>query len=241
MTARGTEEQAGGDLVATFEGIARLVLAASTLEETLAAIVASAVRLIDQCDYAGVSLVEEDRSVTTRASSDHLALLVDEMQYETGEGPCLDAIAHRELVSVEDLAMDVRWPSFSARAAGQSGILSILCLPLFVEERSMGALNLYSVSARAFSDESRAVASVFAAHSSVAVIMAERMTHLQSALRSRATIEQAKGVIMATTRCTPDQAFDLLRQQSQALNEKLRDIAAEIIESHSASGRQAPA
>ena len=59
--------------------------------------------------------------------------------------------------------------------------------------------------------------------------VARERTTLAAALESRATIEQAKGVIMATTGCTPDDAFDLLRQQSQTENRKLRDIAAEVV------------
>jgi AmiR/NasT family two-component response regulator len=53
---------------------------------------------------------------------------------------------------------------------------------------------------------------------------------LKQAMRSRAVIEQAKGVIIGATRCTPDEAFDLLRQQSQHQNRKLHDIAAEIVD-----------
>jgi len=47
-------------------------------------------------------------------------------------------------------------------------------------------------------------------------------------MESRATIEQAEGVTMATTGCTPD-AFELLSDQSQTENRKRRDLAAEVV------------
>ncbi|HUR49003.1 MAG TPA: ANTAR domain-containing protein, partial [Acidimicrobiales bacterium] len=86
----------------------------------------------------------------------------------------------------------------------------------------------------AFDEDAFAVGAVLAAHGAVAMKMSRDVEHLNLALQSRATIEQAKGIIMATMRCSPDRAFEVLRQQSQALNEKLRDIAAEIVD------RQAP-
>jgi hypothetical protein len=51
---------------------------------------------------------------------------------------------------------------------------------------------------------------------------------LRIALESRAVIEQAKGIVMATVRCDADAAFALLVEQSQHQNRKLRDIAREL-------------
>jgi AmiR/NasT family two-component response regulator len=51
---------------------------------------------------------------------------------------------------------------------------------------------------------------------------------LRKALESRDVIGQAKGIIMATMQCTADEAFVLLKRQSQAENVKVVDIAAEL-------------
>lgn len=53
---------------------------------------------------------------------------------------------------------------------------------------------------------------------------------LEEALRSRATIDQAKGVLMASMRCSPEEAFDLLVEQSNHQNVKLRDVARSIVD-----------
>ena len=229
-----TEQRDGGtthptDLAETFEDIARLLLVSPTLDEALAHIVHAAVAVIPGCDHAGISLIQK-RQITTPSASDGVPLQVDAIQYESDQGPCLDAIREHEIFQADDLATETRWPDFAKRAAEETGVRSMLCFRLFVREDTMGALNLYSKEISAFDEESCTIGAVFAAHAAVAMSASREVESLNAALLSRATIDQAKGIIMATTRCTPDEAFDLLRQQSQALNEKLRDIAADIVE-----------
>jgi AmiR/NasT family two-component response regulator len=48
-------------------------------------------------------------------------------------------------------------------------------------------------------------------------------------MKSRAVIEQAKGMLMAAQRCSEDEAFELLVAASQRENVKLRDIATRIV------------
>lgn len=217
------------DLVRTFEEIARLLLAAPTQEETLSRIVHAAVAVIPGCEHAGVSLIEK-RAISTPSASDDVPNRVDAIQYETGQGPCADAIREHEVFKTDDLSTETRWPDFANRAAAETGVLSMVSFRLFVREDTMGALNLYSKATKAFDQESCAVGAVFAAHAAVAMSASREVESLNLALVSRATIEQAKGIIMATSRCSADEAFDLLRQQSQALNEKLRDVAAALVD-----------
>jgi AmiR/NasT family two-component response regulator len=108
------------------------------------------------------------------------------------------------------------------------------------ESKLLGALNVYSRDVDAFDAESVAIAEVAAGHASLAAQVATALFHhrnladqLQEALDSRIVIEQAKGIIMATTRSGPDNAFQLLVRQSQSENRKLREIAADIVARHS--------
>lgn len=218
------------DLAETFEDIARLLLVSPTLDEALSRVVRAAVAVIPGCDHAGISLIHK-REITTPSASDDIPLQVDAIQYEADQGPCLDAIRDHEITQADDLATETRWPDFAERAAAETAVRSVLAYRLFVREKdTMGALNLYSKKVSAFDRDACTIGAVFAAHAAVAMSASREVESLNAALLSRATIEQAKGIIMATTRCSADAAFDLLRQQSQALNEKLRDIAAEIVE-----------
>lgn len=56
--------------------------------------------------------------------------------------------------------------------------------------------------------------------------------NLQGAFGRRATIEQAKGILMARRGITADEAFSMLREHSQHHGRKLADVATAIVDSH---------
>jgi GAF domain-containing protein len=187
-------------------------------------------------DLAGLTLAGDDGRPGTVACTGREALEIDESQYRCDRGPCLDAYRSMEVVRVEDAAGDPRWPEFTA-AARAHGIRASLSLPLVAERKGLGALNLYARERGPFTDDEVEAGLLYATQAAVALANARAWAErdqaaqgLARAMESRATIEQAKGVVMATTGCTPDEAFEVLRVQSQAENRKLRDIAAELVE-----------
>ena len=186
-------------------------------------------------DMAGITLLDENGRARTAVFTDPAAPEIDVAQYETGNGPCLSAFAERETFIIPDTETDTRWVEF-CRAAAAYGVLSTLSLPMVVEQRGIGALNFYSRRRRAFGPEEARVGTIFAEHASVAIANAqaywgafELSQQLSEAMKSRATIEQAKGVLMAAQGCGADEAFDTLRRASQRSNRKLRDIATEVV------------
>jgi transcriptional regulator with GAF, ATPase, and Fis domain len=211
----------------TFAEVARALLAEKDVQHTLQRIVDLAVETIDGCDHAGITF-RRDSKMSTPAASNDVPGQVDAIQYETGEGPCLDAIREHEVFATGDLGAETRWPKFSRRAHEETGVTSMLCFRLFVDGDTLGALNLYSKAVDAFDDEARAVGLVFAAHAAVALSSALHDEQMHEALRSRDVIGQAKGILMAREGLTADQAFDMLRRASQRLNVKLRELAEEI-------------
>jgi hypothetical protein len=66
----------------------------------------------------------------------------------------------------------------------------------------------------------------------------DEMALLATAIESRDTIGQAKGVIMVTLGCSAHEAFRLLKEQSQHENRKIVEIAAEIAQR--AQGKRRP-
>ncbi|WP_409328854.1 GAF domain-containing protein [Trujillonella humicola] len=84
---------------------------------------------------SSVSVVRR-RDVETPAASDQRAVRADQLQYELGQGPCLDAISTQRTCAVEDLTADDRYPEWSRRAASETGIRSALSVNLFVDEAS---------------------------------------------------------------------------------------------------------
>jgi GAF domain-containing protein len=215
------------DVAQTFSEVARALSDKGDVPETLGRIVNLAVATLDSCEFAGISFVE-GRKITSPASSDEVPRIVDKIQSEVDEGPCLDAIREHEVFQTGDLAAEDRWPQFARRAHEETGIQSILAVRLFVEEDTLGALNLYATAKDAFDDTDVALASVFAAHAAVAVSAATREQNLERKAATRDLIGRAKGMLMAREHVTDDQAFDMLRRASQRLNVKLTAVAQQV-------------
>lgn len=226
---RAAGPSAEDDLVVRLSHLARSLQDEDDIDATLRAIARAAVSTIPGAGYAGISVVLNRREIDTRAATAELAFDVDRAQYETGQGPCLDAIHEQRTVWVPDMTAETRWPRFTPRAA-RLGVLSMLAFQLYVRRDNLGALNLYARHTGAFTAESERVGLLFAAHAAVAMSGAQQHAHLTAALSARDVIGQAKGILMERHKLTADQAFAVLARASQRSNTKLVDVARAIAE-----------
>ncbi len=177
----------------------------------------------------------QDGEFTTPVETDPVASKADAVQYEHGEGPCVEATLEGGLgfAASSDLRRDPRWPRFGP-AAADLGLHAVFATGMFPRDAGtrMGALNYYSRTPGGLDHVDRDVALVFATHAAVALRGAQvmeaaelRATQLSEAVRSRDVIGQAKGILMERRGLSADEAFDTLRRTSQDLNVKLRDLA----------------
>jgi GAF domain-containing protein len=233
-TNETTEVDPLSALTSNLTETAQILFAAGSVHDTLAQVVAVAVHTIEGCDFAGLFLLEAG-VVVTPVRTDSVVEEIDALQRESGQGPCLDAIAQRVMVYGDDLHGDGRWPKFGPRAA-ERGIRSALALPL-TTNGTMGAVNLYARYPAAFGVVDRAKGVILASLASVALNAAHsledeerRIENLHSALSSREVIGQAQGILMERERIAADQAFDVLRRASQYLNIKLREVAQTLVD-----------
>lgn len=221
----------GQELAAQFAGVARALAAEQTVAQTLEKLVEVAVAIIPGCHHAGVTVSRRGR-LETPAASDAIPAAVDQIQYDTGEGPCLSAIAEHAVFRVGDLATDGRWPVFAGPAVERTGVRSVLAYRLFTDRDTLGALNLYSRERDAFPDEVVPVGTILAAHAALAYALArerEQISGLEQALSSNRTIAMAIGILMASHQIKEGEAFDRLRVASQRSNTRLRDLADEVV------------
>jgi transcriptional regulator with GAF, ATPase, and Fis domain len=220
-----------GGMAAALATMARDLLAQPTVKDTLDRVVAHAVDLVDGCEAAGI-LVVRDGEVRTLSATHALARESDRVQGELGEGPCLNATLDEEQVfRIADMAAAAdRWPKY-APAASKLGIGSALGFLLFTEEENLGALNLYASRPRAFGPRTEHVGWLLAAHASVAISSARTDARLRDAIGTRQDIGEAVGIIMERHKLTEEQAYDLLRTQSQARNVRLPELARQVARS----------
>jgi len=183
----------------------------------------------------GLALRQRGRPTPVSACTDPLASEADRLQTQAGDGPALRALRDVRPQHVHDSATESRWPRF-CRQAASLGVRSCYALPLVSGGEVAGALVLYGRRPGAFGPEEIRRAERFARNAAGALTLALRLAactdqndQLRSSIMSRAVIDQALGVIMATQRCPQDKAFALLRGVSQNTNVKLRDLAASIV------------
>ncbi|KDN20980.1 GAF and ANTAR domain-containing protein [Amycolatopsis rifamycinica] len=237
-------EPAPGLLAAQFAQLTQTLLDATpTVGGVLKLVVGAAAALVPDADLVSVTLRDADGTFHTPVGTDPVAERLDQVQYDHGEGPCVES-ARPDGPAVgwsPDLGGDARWPAFGPAAArhGYHSVLATALLPDARLPRLSGALNIYSRRPGAFDARAIDLALLLATHASLAlahthaVASAElEAAHLRRAVDSRDVIGQAKGILMQRRGITADEAFDVLRRASQELNVKLADLAKTLATRH---------
>jgi GAF domain-containing protein len=217
-----------------FDELGRLSFAEHSLESVLQRVTALAAQVLPGEPVTSVTILSRGKP-STAASSGELALTLDEAQYRLGSGPCLAAASTGRTSELADTRAPADWSEFAAIAAA-AGCGSVLSFPMPVQEQVSGALNVYG---RDFPLPERHTLDVVARFAAYAVVpvsnmylyesAVERATHLQTALDSRAVIDQAKGILMERFKLTADQAFQALTRVSMESNTKVRDVAERFV------------
>ena len=181
------------------------------------------------CDHASLTLIATDGTVETPAGSDETVLIVDQIQYELAQGPCLSAAETGGHFLVCETVTDPRWPDWGARM-GEMGLHSVLAVHLFTGRDKLGALNLYATRSDHFRPEDVQTAEVVAAHASVVLARARTERNLWAAVDARHVIGVAQGILMERYGLSQDRAFAVLKRHSQFTNRKLRALAVELVQ-----------
>ncbi|WP_422743265.1 ANTAR domain-containing protein [Mycobacterium sp. WMMD1722] len=223
------------------ESLLSLVAAEEPLDDALQRVASSGAGAIPDADAVSISVLTGE-APRTAAHTDDLLLRLDEEQYASGRGPCLEAAARGRPVRVATRADDQRWPEFVI-AAQSCGISATLSVPLLVERvdddpELVGSLNIYSRTATAFDPFDETLMRLYTVSAGHAIATARRLQRyrdtvdqLNGALTSRSVIDQAKGALRAIHGCSEDEAFQRLVTQSQHSNVKLHTVAAVFLDS----------
>ncbi len=231
-----------GPVATEFLALAAALMNAGTVRGVLQRVVDAARAVVPGSDLVSVTL-RSGRGFQTPVETDPLATRLDEIQYRLDHGPCVETTrkAGPGLTFCADLGSSTRFGPFGP-AAAELGVHSVLAVGLFPagDGPRMGALNLYSRERAGLDETDRDLALVLAAHASTALAATMASTsaeleaaQLRQALESRDVIGQAKGILMERRKIGADEAFEVLRSASQALNVKLAQVAHTLVERRS--------
>ncbi|WP_246080453.1 GAF and ANTAR domain-containing protein [Modestobacter altitudinis] len=180
----------------------------------------------------------------TAAYRGQMARDSEELQFERGHGPCLDAGRARLVFLISDMRSETRWSDYAAMAVDR-GVHSSLSIPLPFQGASIGAINHYATRPAAFDEDDVALGEELADFVAVAVVnarhshqSAQDAANMRRAMESRSTIEQAKGILMERHKVTADMAFTVLTHASQRNNVELRDVADHLVQTGQLLGRE---
>jgi transcriptional regulator with GAF, ATPase, and Fis domain len=185
---------------------------------------------------AGIMLADQRKSLRVFASTNEESLMLELLELQNNDGPCLEAFRSGAPVSGVDLSrFTTRWPHFAA-AATAAGINTAYAFPMRLRHQTIGALNLFLGTTEPLSPHNMDVARVLADMAAIGIInhwsirqQEVLAQQLQSALNTRIIIEQAKGVLAERQGLSVGQAFDLLRSTARATQRPIADVAMETV------------
>jgi GAF domain-containing protein len=234
-SARATDSTREQLLAETFVLLADTLVDDYDVVELLDHLVSACVNLLN-VNAAGLLLDDQKGNLAVVASSSEATRLLDVLQLQSNEGPCLDCVRTGVPVSTDDIAAEAaRWPLF-APAALAAGFRSVTALPLRLRDQTIGVLNMLRTEADPVRAEERRLAQALADVATIGILQrrsAHRSTmmaeQLQHALNSRIVIEQAKGVLAERNGVDMELAFNALRRYARNHNRKLSELALEVV------------
>jgi GAF domain-containing protein len=198
--------------------------------------VVEATRTVVGVDGTGLTLTCEDGQPRWVAATDAAMQLLEEVQREFGEGPCLAAFAEDRVVAVQDLRSELVWDRIAV-VVRQLQVRGVLSVPVRLADQPVGTLNVYATQPRAWSPAEVQALGAFAVVTAELVRTAVELANhqlevaqLRQALASRVWIEQAKGMLAATQGVTLDEAFRQLRGRARSSSRKLAEVAQEVVQ-----------
>jgi GAF domain-containing protein len=218
----------------------------ATLADTLVAeydVVELLQLLVETCQSAlgvaeaGLLLANPHEELELVASTSESMELVEAIQLAAEQGPCIDSFRTGRTVSVPDIAADSTqgWEQFREVVAAQ-GFRAVYTVPLRLRDEVLGTLNLFGRDPGPFTEHDTRAAQALADVATIGILHERSFRasdllreQLQVALDSRVVIEQAKGILAHTHSVSPEQAFDLLRKHARDSQQRLAEVAGQIV------------
>ncbi|GAB4013999.1 GAF and ANTAR domain-containing protein [Nocardioides ultimimeridianus] len=220
-----------------FASLAQVLYRSDSYAEVYEQLCRTAVDLVPGCDHACIVTVSAGQRPELQATTDDIAARIDRLEWECGEGPCVDAILSDRFECDPNITQHPTWPRLAARVLRETPVRGMVGYRILMGGRKIGALNLFSDTPGALTESGADAGAILAAFASVAITAAGQKAEartLRDGLASNREIGKAVGLLMATHSLGDEEAFAVLRQASTTLNRRLADIARQIVEEHNA-------
>ena len=214
-----------------FSALAAVIYRGSKLSDVYAGICTAATLMVPGCDHSSVMMRRDNRFATV-AATDDTARQINALECAMADGPCVDSIEDEAPQVERELSASGHWPNWAARVLYETTVRSVMGFRLLVDERKIGALNLFSDTVNGFDNDSAECGIVLAAFASVAahaVVRGDDVAMLRRGLANNLEIGKAIGMLMALHDISEQQAYDMLRDTAQQMNLSLADLARGVV------------
>lgn len=186
---------------------------------------------------AGIMLMSGDVPRGSVCTTNEVSAVIEQLQYELGEGPCVDA-HNLDMPVIEPDLVDPatpRWLAFSGPAI-EAGVRAVFGFPLQVGAVRLGALNLYCDQPGPLTAEQHADALVMADIAAQAVLVMQAKAplgmlaaELEVGADFQYVVHQAAGMVAAQLDVTVGNALIRLRAHAFGNDRALADVAQDVV------------
>jgi hypothetical protein len=186
---------------------------------------------------AGIMLMTDDAPRGSVCTTNAVSALIEQLQFDLGEGPCVDAYRFDRPVLEPDLAQPAapRWVAFTPPALA-AGVRAVFGFPLQVGAARLGALNLYRDQPGGLGDDQHADALVMAEIAAEAILLLQAEAppgalaeSLEAGAEFQWVIHQAAGMVAAQLNVTIAEALVQLRAHAFGNDLGLAEVAREVV------------
>lgn len=190
------------------------------------------VTAVTQCDSCLIYVLEKDELVL-RASKNFHAEIVDDLKMNVGQGITGWVAEHLEPVAIAERAyMDDRFKMF--QELPEDRYEALLSVPVVSGGRVVGVINIQNRLPHRFGDREISmivtIGYLIGAEVERARLEGENSVLLDR-LATRTFVDRAKGILQRTLHITEDEAYRMLRRQSQNKRKSMKEIAETIMQS----------
>jgi two-component system, response regulator PdtaR len=216
--------------IEALEEVSRAIVSDLYLEDILKLIVMVTAEVMDSSICSLLLVNEKEGKLEIRATQSVSENYLNKPPIKIGEGIAGRVVRDNEPIQVRDVKEDSRY--FNKDVAEKEGLCSLLCVPMSVKGKVIGALNCYTATHREFSSAEVSLLKAVANQAAAAIENTELLVRtriIQDELESRKLVSRAKDILMRSQQLTGEEAYRRIQRKSMNTRKSMRDIAEAII------------
>jgi len=219
--------------IAALSKISKAISSDLYLEDILKLIVTVTAEVMNSRILTLMLLDDKKQNLVIRATQSISEEYIKKEPLKKGQGIAWKVVNENKPIVVPDVLKE---PGYKYKdIAKKEDLVSLLCVPLAVRNRVIGALNCYTSKPHKFSKTEINVLTSVANQAAIAIENTELMVKtkvIQEELETRKATERAKGILMREEGLTEEDAFRTIQKYSMDRRKPMKEVAEAIIMMH---------